>query len=750
MAALFKRICPVLAVMALAAVPAPAFSFLGPNGVVPWQIQANGYALTDNNFAFVDVGGPYNIAQEYRWNVPVVYYAFDDSFYQYFNTTGESAVESAIAIINGLKPLSQYSQNLTEFPLYSQRVNYQAQAGLMWDLKSVTLSFLLEQLGLGQAERWVWTLRSRDPIPTLTCPNMIYVVVQRNYDPTSLAGLYDSYINGNLYGYVIDENCGHHTGTGIQWDGATENFALDPTTPTPTTAADIFSSVDTTGNFFTGLTRDDVGGLRYLMGTNTVNYENASPDSLLVDTNNDLEIITTTNFATLYAASLTNGPAALLALFPGLVINNFQEYITNFVTATVTATFQPPVGAPPGSAPVAVLTTNFTTNVILGYNYSFANVITNSFYTQGFVTEQTTTFGVPIGAPPGSSPKSTTTTTTTLQNFVNGDYFLIPVNACGYTILSNALTTVSIVTNISIVTNTVGTSSGTNSLLVLTYVTNHVLIASVPTCTPGTAAPALRQGIDKINFVNVGFDSTIGKAFQPVTNTYFLTSVTNFTTVVQTFQRTVTAPDILFTTDDVGTTFVDDLYLIDRTVPNFSSLNMNLARGTYGPGTLSGPVTLAYHAQGPELINTESPFFSFFFGTTISDPTTNFVWASYDQTTNVPVVYPHGEQFTNFDCNLYLGVQNTSLPTGVVGGSYSGELTGLGMSTPFGWTSSPNGSPLPPWLTFSNVPPLFTNVFLVAPNGIPQSALGANDFTVRLTNSTGCYVDWNFEITVTQ
>src|SRR5271154_5069101 len=189
MVALFKRLCPVLLMLVLlcAARPASAFSLLGPLGLEAYQIPAIDYGVGG------DVGAPRNIAQEYRWNTPVVYYAYDQNFLDYFGSNGVAAVESGIDVIDKLKPLSSYSSALTEFPLNTERVNYSAQAASMFDLKSSAMNLLLEQLGLAQPERWVWTLHSRVPQPDLSCPFMIYTVIQRNYDPTFLnTGQYSS------------------------------------------------------------------------------------------------------------------------------------------------------------------------------------------------------------------------------------------------------------------------------------------------------------------------------------------------------------------------------------------------------------------------------------------------------------------------------------------------------------------------------------------------------------------------------
>ena len=164
-----------------------AFSLLGPLGsagttggsVVEdnWQITDIGYDPLPNGSAPPFIGttthtfGPKNLGEGYRYNTPVLYYTFDPDFV-FFGSDGETAVEQAFDILNGvlngqtntpmfvvgtnngvlmggtngvfngpsvaLSPangLDKYSLNLTEFPLNSLGVNYQAQALGLTDLK---------------------------------------------------------------------------------------------------------------------------------------------------------------------------------------------------------------------------------------------------------------------------------------------------------------------------------------------------------------------------------------------------------------------------------------------------------------------------------------------------------------------------------------------------------------------------------------------------------------------------------------
>src|ERR1035438_8639321 len=182
-----------LAGLALGLQSAFGFSLLGPlaNGDEAWQTPTIGYGLPD------DIGAPKNIGEEYRWNTPTIYYAFDANFLDYFGSNGVWAVQQAISVLNGLKPFSQYSSDLREVPLTTKRINYRAQELHLFDLKSVALYLTLEELGFTKPDQYVWTLRDRVTQPGLSCPFMQYTVIKRNFDPANWQP--SSYINDVLF-----------------------------------------------------------------------------------------------------------------------------------------------------------------------------------------------------------------------------------------------------------------------------------------------------------------------------------------------------------------------------------------------------------------------------------------------------------------------------------------------------------------------------------------------------------------------
>ena len=303
------------------------FALLGPltlaNGADAWQRVVIGYDLpyTDDFLPgdpefLGDIGGPRNIGEEYRRNVPVLYYTYDQTFLNFFGADGAGAVDGAYAIMNSVPKADK--MDLSQYPLVSTQPNFTAQADFLTDLKSETLHLLVEQLGLADPERFVWTLHDRVVIASPPgCPEgMAYTVVQRNFDylPTLPNQLqYSSYVNDNLYSYFIIEVCG-----GVPTLALTAPFLTDPEgTPFTSVAANTFDSYayyytlnpfflnnngvqPTTlngglqyGNFYTGLTRDDAAGLKYLFRTNNVNFEFPDPTSLLflVTTNTTLQAL---------------------------------------------------------------------------------------------------------------------------------------------------------------------------------------------------------------------------------------------------------------------------------------------------------------------------------------------------------------------------------------------------------------------------------------------------------------------------
>lgn len=240
---------------------AGAFALLGP--YTDWMTFTNGFQYV------TDIGGPMPIDEGYRWNVPVVTYGFDQSFVDAFGSNGIAAVENAIAILNKLPPASQLDPST--FPRLATGVNILADSQSLVDLKSTTLFLLLEQLGLAQPTRSAFSIHDFSLNAGVVTTN----ILDLNFDPFSLTPS-DS-VNGVSYFCYVMITTNGPAGFGA-YPFATP---VDPMNPQFTSVADGLDSEYTglfPGSFFTGLTRDDVGGLRYLLATNNYKFETLLPD----------------------------------------------------------------------------------------------------------------------------------------------------------------------------------------------------------------------------------------------------------------------------------------------------------------------------------------------------------------------------------------------------------------------------------------------------------------------------------------
>lgn len=402
-----------------------AFSLLGPIGAEAYQVQGMGYNLPG------DIGGPMNLGEEYRWNIPVITYAIDQSFLDYFGAQGAAAVDAAFAEFNKLTntPFSSMTTNLTEFPLQVARVNHRARALGLLDIKSAMAHLITEQLGLAQAERYVFALRGSNIVTTGGSTNTNFFVIQRNFDPVTHEP--SKYVNGSLYTYQIRtfQNPAFH-------DAVEET--LDPNAFASSTVSS--GNANRSGAYITGLSRDDVGGLRYLYHTNNVNVENLLPDTELATTNvSALTLLTTTDLATFLQRTrqTTNTVADVLNFYPDALITSTNEYLTNrLVTNYVTYFTNFPVQFPPQSVLVENVTVILETNRV----FEFGNVMTNTFYTNSVVTNLQTTVTLDPAFVPGIGSLVTNTNSTPLMtNFVDGEIYFVPTNLLNYQIVSTQL-----------------------------------------------------------------------------------------------------------------------------------------------------------------------------------------------------------------------------------------------------------------------------------------------------------------------
>lgn len=253
---LFKARALVLLSLTWLATGASGFSLLGPPPA--WQVSGLGYMLPG------EIGGVMNLGEGFRWNVPVITYACDASFINYFGPEGTRAIDEAMDVFNKLDAPSKMSADLSEYSLDTLREH--PEAGLLGivDLKSTAIHIMMEELGFADPIQFTHTLRAREVRGTPPVTN--YVTVQRNFDPQTLRP--SSYVNGVLYGYSIQE-----FQLPVQHADAIEEVRVAGVTENIPAASGFGRSVPPSsgknvsfaaGLYRTGLTRDDVAAIRYL------------------------------------------------------------------------------------------------------------------------------------------------------------------------------------------------------------------------------------------------------------------------------------------------------------------------------------------------------------------------------------------------------------------------------------------------------------------------------------------------------
>jgi hypothetical protein len=262
-----------------------AFTLFGPPET--WQTDTLDYPgdvfidltfvaqdTTDPTFFGLQIGATKQLTEEYRLNTPIVTYAYDTTFLEYFGTEGVKAVDSAFAFINAIPAASKMSSDLSEYLTEGNyMVNYRAQALKLVDMKSLMIQLLVEHMGLG-GETHVFDLSSR----TETTTNCVYryTVLKRNYDPITWEP--SAYVNGRQWTYRIQDDCssGYASAVEVAPSASGKGDTSAETQP--------FTSVATpytlkAGYYYLSLTRDDLGGLRYLYRKNNFNYETLTTNS---------------------------------------------------------------------------------------------------------------------------------------------------------------------------------------------------------------------------------------------------------------------------------------------------------------------------------------------------------------------------------------------------------------------------------------------------------------------------------------
>jgi hypothetical protein len=527
------------------------------------------------------------------------------------------------------------------------------------------------------------------------------------------------------------------------------------------------------------LTRDDVGGLRYLYASNNIVRETPAfdgitassgvqPANLLATNVGSFTTITTSNLTTLFLFAQTNPPALVQSTFGVTVIasNLIPDVIvTNW---TFTATVSSPLGAQYGTQ-IATVTSNAVLSFVTEFVDVFGNVITNGNLnsTQGiiqicsntialnyspttaafFANNSVTTSGQNGGQFGSGGTLTTNTTLTPLTlNVPSGEYITLPniPNGCGWVVQCQSIANIVATTNVIV--------SGTNSAgfvasqSIITFFTNHTYQVQPIICTPAPFATSLYEGIEKVQFVRADFDSLVGQFFQPVTNNYTMVMITNSQAHVVNFQRVVTQPDILFSAaDDFIVTSANGPFdgTVSRTTPEFDQ--DNIGAGLAGPGTINSPSTFSYNKVGDAFQNSEefTGFGTNAFASELSQiPVVQ--WASFDASTNDPILYPNGTSILNLQNQILVQVSPAppALPNGTKGIPY-GPITFTATGGAFNYSSVS-------WQVVPGLGNLPSGVILSSSgvlSGTPTQS-GTFDFTVQMTDANGRTVNWFYTLII--
>ena len=294
----------------LTAQKANAFVLIG-------QMDANATAdpATGVDFNYTDdLGGPKDLKRFFRWNIPVLTYAFDASFMQYFGLEGREAVTEAFTAVNdffsnedydGVSALELTSHDFLE-NYNTAWINQTAYNKQIIDIKSLTLGLLVNQLGLGNPHRYAFGIHSFSFNTVGTQIN--FNVRLRNFDPITERP--SSYINNVNYSYRLVHDANTTAGVfQLPSFADMEEFTTDTSGNAWTAVAGIADAfygnsaiywTDLPSRFGFGvyydglnamgglhyprhaLTYDDAGGLKYLYRTNNFVYEGLDPNVALI------------------------------------------------------------------------------------------------------------------------------------------------------------------------------------------------------------------------------------------------------------------------------------------------------------------------------------------------------------------------------------------------------------------------------------------------------------------------------------
>lgn len=394
--------------------------------------------------------------------------------------------------------------------------------------------------------------------------------------------------------------------------------------------------------------------------------------------------------------------------------------------------------------PALAFSTNYSTNITAQYNYYFGNIVTNRYYTNGTATTVTTNKAIWTNGLVGML--TNIVSSSVISNLTGGDFYIIPPNFCGFTILSTQLTTAILTTNVFAATNLPGVQDLGQQFTQTTIsgFTNYTFKIQPSICSTVAAPPLLREGIQRAQFIRANYDSLLSQFFTPITNNYTMTKVTNSQPVKEYYQRVIIRPDFLMSARDQGTggghllsgphEVPVDAYFTRNLPFDQSTILTSLA----GPGVIFPTTQIDFNKAGRAYYNISPSFMGY------TNAAAQWQWASYDASTNDPVLYPNGTDLQNLANQIYIQVTPTTAADGTNGVPYiqTVPFAVTGGQPPFVW-AAPNISALVPGMSFNPTNANNTAKLIGTP-----TAAGVFNFNLQVTDSVNRTVNLNYTITI--
>ena len=155
-----------------------AFSLAGPRP--PWMLEAPPSSAA----CYSGTTGPMNIDEEYRVNVPVLFYGVTADFASYFGLRGIEEMRKAVALLDGVPTSEQIS--VEDYPNQGYRVNHRARALGLVDIRSMAVQAMLRTMGLEDAIEYVYAPRNAWIVNGAVAE---YYMTVRNFDPINFKAL---------------------------------------------------------------------------------------------------------------------------------------------------------------------------------------------------------------------------------------------------------------------------------------------------------------------------------------------------------------------------------------------------------------------------------------------------------------------------------------------------------------------------------------------------------------------------------